>query len=520
MSGHPGAIAATMPDRDAIIAEDGSRLSYGALDRRSLALAQQLLHHGLQRGDAVALLIGNRADFFVAAWAAQRSGLYYIPVATRLTPPELAYIFSDSGARALILDPALQSSAVAALDRMEGDRPLVLSLDPGAGFEAVAADVDPALPLPEAVEGGDMLYTSGTTGKPKAVRRDLPYGPLGSDLRRAERSAELFGMQGDSIFLSPAPLYHAAPLRFAMGQLRTGGAVVTMFRFNAEKALELIEREHVTHSQWVPTMFSRLLDLPEDVRGRFDLSSHRVAIHAGAPCPIDVKRRMIAWWGPILHEYYSGTEGVGFTHSNSIEWLARPGTVGKPYGCSVHIVGEDGAILPPGETGTVYFEGRAGLVYHNDPDKTRDAHTPEGWATFGDVGHVDADGFLFLSDRRSFTIVSGGVNIYPAEIEDALSSHPAVMDAAVFGVPDAGFGEAVQAVIQPRSGAAGRALADDIRRHLSERLAAFKLPKFIAFSDDLPRTETGKLQKHRIRDFYADPANRGFDMRRTVGAEG
>ncbi|PZU12385.1 MAG: acyl-CoA synthetase [Sphingobium sp.] len=518
MTGHPGAIAQLTPDRDAIIAQDGSRLSYGQLHQRSLALAQQLHAHGLKRGDAVALLIGNRLEFFIAAWAAQRSGLYYIPIATRLTPAELSYIFDDSGARAIILDPALLDQCVAALARMERAVPLVLALDPGTEFEVVASSVDPEHPLPEAVEGGDMLYTSGTTGRPKAVRRTLDFQPLGSDMRRAARAADLFAMDGDSIFLSPAPLYHAAPLRFAMGQLRTGGAVVMMFKFNAEKALALIERERVTHSQWVPTMFSRLLDLPEDVKAKVDLSSHKVAIHAGAPCPVDTKGRMIDWWGPILHEYYSGTEGVGFTHSSSADWLARPGTVGKPYGCAIHIVSEDGWELPPGETGTVYFEGRAGLVYHNDPDKTRDAHHVQGWATFGDVGHVDEDGFLFLSDRRSFTIVSGGVNIYPAEIENALAAHPAVLDAAVFGVPDPDFGEAVQAVIQLKGGEPSQSLAEDIRHYLRERLASFKLPKFIAFRDDLPRTETGKLQKHRIRADYQDVAHRGHDFRKHAGA--
>lgn len=514
MTGHPGAIAATSPHRDAVIAQDGSRMSYGELDRRSLALAQRLHVGGIGRGEAVALLIGNRPDFFVAAWAAQRSGLYFIPIATRLTAPELAYILDDSSARALIVDPALLDPAAAALSAMGGPQPLVLMLDTVSGFEAVPREVDPALPLPDEIEGGDMLYTSGTTGRPKAVRRSLAFEPLGSDTRRVARSAELFGMDSDSVFLSPAPLYHAAPLRFAMGQHRSGGGVVIMEKFNAGHALALIEREKVTHSQWVPTMFSRLLDLPADVRSRHDLSSHKVAIHSGAPCPVDTKRAMIAWWGPIIHEYYSGTEGVGFTHSNSDEWLARPGTVGKPYGCKIHIVGDDGLELGPGETGTVYFEGRGGLVYHNAPDKTREVHHAKGWATFGDIGHVDADGFLFLSDRRSFTIVSGGVNIYPAEIEAALAAHPAVFDAAAFGVTDPAFGEVVQAVIQLRDGGGSEDIATDIQSFLRERLAPYKLPKFIAFRDDLPRTEVGKLQKHKIRDDYQDPSCRGYDVRR------
>ncbi|AIT81471.1 hypothetical protein JI59_17655 [Novosphingobium pentaromativorans US6-1] len=507
-------MAAIDPDHTAVIAQDGSRLSYRELDTRSLALAQKLHQSGIVRGDAVALLIGNRIDFFVAAWAAQRSGLYFIPIATRLTPTELAYIFDDSGARALILDPALVEPAAAALAATVNAKPLVLTLDPVDGYEAVPQEIDADLPLPEPIEGGDMLYTSGTTGRPKAVRRALEYAALGSDMRRTLRDADLYGMDADTVFLTPAPLYHAAPLRFSLNRHRTGGMVVVMNKFDPEQALALIERERVTHSQWVPTMFARLLELPEDARTRYDLSSHRVAIHAGAPCPPDIKRAMIDWWGPILYEYYSGTEGVGFTHSTSAEWLERPGTVGKAYGSTIHIVGEDGKELPVGETGTVYFEGRAGLVYHNAPEKTREAHHPKGWATFGDIGHVDEDGFLFLSDRRSFTIVSGGVNIYPAEIEAALAVHPAVFDAAAFGVPDPTFGETVQAVVQLHEGEGSEALAREILAFLRERIAAFKLPKFIAFRSDLPRTETGKLQKHKIRDDYADPVNRGFDMRR------
>ncbi|MYL99754.1 AMP-binding protein [Novosphingobium sp. FGD1] len=513
MSGHPGAIAALYPERDAVIAQDGTRLSYRDLDQRSLALAQHLHASGLAVGDAVALLIGNRLDFFVAAWAAQRSGLYFIPIATRLTPLELAYIFDDSAARALILDPMLIGPAEQALAFMEGPKPLVLTLDPVPGHEAVPLVVDPAQPLPEAIEGGDMLYTSGTTGRPKAVRRSLDFGPLGSDLRRAARAAELFGMDADSIFLSPAPLYHAAPLRFAMGQHRSGGSVVMMFKFGAEQALELIEREKVTHSQWVPTMFARLLDLPSEIRSRYDLSTHRIAIHAGAPCPPDVKRAMIAWWGPILHEYYSGTEGVGFTHTSSADWLARPGTVGRAYGCKIHIVDDDGTELAAGQTGNVYFEGRSGLVYHNAPEKTREAHHAAGWATFGDIGHVDDDGFLFLSDRRSFTIVSGGVNIYPAEIEAALATHPAIYDATAFGVPDPDLGETVQAVVQLRDGLGSAELAQDILAFLRERLAPFKLPKFLGFREELPRTETGKLMKHKIRDEYIEESGRGFNLR-------
>lgn len=355
-----------------------------------------------------------------------------------------------------------------------------------------------------------MLYTSGTTGHPKGVKRPLSFAPLGSERRRVERQQELFGMDQHTVYLSPAPLYHAAPLRFAMNVLRLGGCIVVLPRFDAKSALKAIARFRVTHSQWVPTMFSRLLALDPALHRETDLSSHMCAIHAGAPCPEDIKRRMIDWWGPILHEYYSGTESIGFTHITSREWLERPGSVGRPWRCTIHILGDDGQECPPNTVGDVYFEGGAPLVYHNAPDKTAAASNRQGWATMGDIGYVDTDGYLFLTGRRSFTIVSGGVNIYPKEVEDALMAHPDVADAAVFGVPDPDLGETVQAVIElihPVADEADKAV--ELAAFLRTRIAGYKCPRFIAFTDALPRMDTGKLRKADLVEAYRNEVARG-----------
>ncbi len=363
----------------------------------------------------------------------------------------------------------------------------------------------------ERIEGSDMLYTSGTTGKPKGVKRPLARASLGSDARRTDRARDLFGMDEQTVFLSPAPLYHAAPLRYAMTVQRLGGTVVAMERFDAARALDLIVAEKVTHSQWVPTMFSRILALPD----RPAATDHHVcAIHAGAPCPQEVKRRMIALWGPILHEYYSGTEAVGFTHITSAEWLAHPGSVGRAYGSTIHILDEDDGEVPTGETGRVFFESRTAHAYHGDTDKTAAATSAQGWATMGDIGHLDGEGFLYLTDRAAFTIISGGANIYPAQVEEALMADPAVVDCAVFGVPDADLGEAVQAVVELVEGhAADAPTAIDMADRLRSQVASYKLPRAIAFVDRVPRMDSGKIRKRDLVEAYRDPALRGFATR-------
>ena len=348
-----------------------------------------------------------------------------------------------------------------------------------------------------------MLYSSGTTGRPKGVRVPLSGQPLGTPTPLLAMMGALYGMDEHTVYLSPAPLYHAAPLRFCMSVLRLGGTCIVMEKFDPRLALELIERHRVTHSQWVPTMFIRMLKLPEEERARFDLSSQRVAIHAAAPCPIPVKEQMIDWWGPILHEYYAGTEGNGFTAITSEEWLAHRGSVGRPLRGAVHIVDDEGRELPPGQEGTVYFSGGARFEYHNDPEKTRSAYDERGWSTLGDVGYLDEEGYLYLTDRKAHMIISGGVNIYPQETENVLVLHPKVADVAVIGVPNEEFGEEVKAVVQLLDPAeAGPELAEELIAWCRERLSAIKCPRSVDFVEELPRHPTGKLYKRLLKDRY------------------
>ncbi|GAC1672306.1 MAG: acyl-CoA synthetase [Ktedonobacteraceae bacterium] len=510
---HPGYFAQHSPHKPAIHVGSTS-MTYQVLDSASRRLALFLRNHNIVRGDTIAMIVPNTPNFFVVAWAAQRSGLYYLPLSTRLSPDEISYILADSGAKALIVDATVLDNARRAWEQLAPNFPSLRLIMGGnatdfASFEEVIASAQEG-ELDE-VEGSDMLYTSGTTGKPKGVKRPLTFAPLGNDPRRVERMRSLFLMDADTIFFTPAPLYHAAPLRFCMTVFRLGGTVVLTEKFDAENALACLGTYRVTHSQWVPTMFVRLLQLPEERSRRLDLSSHRVAIHSGAPCSIALKRRMIDWWGPILHEYYSGTESVGFTHATSEEWLSHPGTVGRPWGCKIHIVGEDHQERGPGEVGTVYFESHVELRYHNDPDKTIKAHHKQGWATMGDIGYVDTDGYLYLTDRKAFTIVSGGVNIYPREIEELLESSPLVKEVCVFGVPDPEYGEAVQAVIQPTSlEQAGPELAHELFAFVRSKLAAYKCPRYLDFRDELPHMENGKLHKQQLQNEYKTRIDRGY----------
>ncbi|HAH10781.1 MAG TPA: acyl-CoA synthetase, partial [Alphaproteobacteria bacterium] len=349
----------------------------------------------------------------------------------------------------------------------------------------------------------DMLYSSGTTGRPKGVRHPLSGAPITEAGPLLLLVQHLFGISGNDIYLSPAPLYHAAPLRYVMAMHRLGGTTVIMEHFDAEQALSFIERYRVTASQWVPTMFVRMLKLPEAARLKYDLTSHRSAIHAAAPCPVEVKRQMIGWWGPIIHEYYAGTEGNGFCYVSSKDWLARPGTVGKALLGELHIVGEDGQEVPKGQEGMIYFGNGPAFEYHNDPKKTAETRNAQGWTTLGDIGRVDDEGFLFLTDRKAFMIISGGVNVYPQETENLLITHPKVADAAVIGVPNEDFGEEVKAVVQPIDWAdAGPDLAQDLIAFCRQNLSPVKCPRTVDFERELPRQPTGKLYKRLIRDRY------------------
>ncbi|MFC4530567.1 AMP-binding protein [Sphaerisporangium dianthi] len=505
---HPGVVAAETPDKPAVImASSGRVLTYRELDEESNRLARLFRSAGLRPGQHVAFMLENHPLFLVVAWAAHRSGLYYTAISSRLRPDELAYIVGNCEAEVFISSASLAGVATSITERTPRVR-LRLMIDGVApGFasyeEAVAAH--PPEPVEDECQGADMLYSSGTTGRPKGVKPPLRRAPLDAPGALLRLVRFLFDPPSDSVYLSPAPLYHAAPLRYCMAFQRIGATVVVMERFDPEQALALIERHRVTHSQWVPTMFIKMLKLPEAVRGKYDLSSLACAIHAAAPCPVQVKEQMIAWWGPIVHEYYAGTEGNGFLYVGPHDWLAHKGTVGRPLLGVVHICDEDGDELAAGEHGTVYFSDGPRFEYHGDPEKTRAAHDPQGrgWTTLGDIGYLDEDGFLYLTDRRSYMIISGGVNVYPQEAENVLSLHPKVADVAVFGVPDEEMGEAVKAVVQPveRAGA-GPALEAELIAYCRERLAHYKCPKSVDFRLELPRHPTGKLYKRLLRDEY------------------
>lgn len=498
----PDKVAAHFPD-------DGTALTFAALDARANRLAQWLIGLGLRPGDGISLLLENGPALLELAHGARRAGLYYTPLSTHLRVPEIAYMLADSDARLLIVSPALaglaaevaEDAALAALPRCATGEGL-----PGyRSVEAELASYPMPAPLPERPVGRDFLYSSGTTGLPKGIRRDL----LPPEKRGAPDWSPgwvaTYGIGQDSVYLSPAPLYHAAPHRYVMRTLDRGGTVVVMRKFDAARSLALIERHRVTHSQWVPTMFTRLLALPEAERRAHDLSSHRVAIHAAAPCPRAVKQAMIDWWGPILVEYYAGSESIGGTVIDSHDWLRRPGSVGRALECRLHILGPEGEELPPGEVGGIWFSGGATFRYHNAPEKTAAAFDSQGRATYGDLGHVDEEGFLYLSDRRADLILSGGVNVYPWEIEQVLLRHPAVAEAAVIGVPDADFGEVARAVVRaavPVTPTLEEALVAHCRAHL----AGPKVPRRIDFAEELPRSETGKLLRRVLKERYRDGA--------------
>jgi acyl-CoA synthetase (AMP-forming)/AMP-acid ligase II len=367
--------------------------------------------------------------------------------------------------------------------------------------EAVAAQ--PATPLPDRREGIDMLYSSGTTGRPKGVLRPRPDVPLGESAGHIPLLVEYFGFGPDSVYLSPAPLYHSAPLRFNLSINRLGATSIVMEHFDAEEFLALIERYRVTCTQVVPTMFVRLMKLPPEVRAKYDVSSLQSIVHAAAPCPVEVKHQIIDWFGPIVHEYYAGTERNGYVYCDSEQWLSHPGSVGTAIVGTIHVVGEDGEELPPGEAGTLYFENGGDFEYHNDPEKTAASRNDRGWTTLGDVGYVDDDGYVYLTDRKAFMIISGGVNIYPQEAENVLVGHPKVADVAVFGVPNADFGEEVKAVVQPLDmDDAGPELEQELIAYCRSRLTDLKCPRSIDFRAELPRHPTGKLYKRLLKDEY------------------
>ena len=505
---HPSITAETYPQKPAIImAESGEIVTYGQLDQRSNQAAQLFRSLGLKKGDHIGMMLTNNRQFLEICWGAQRAGLIYTPISTHLMLDETSYILKNCGAKLFIA--CLPLAEVAEKVVSEGGTGIenflmVDGIKPGFESWEEAVDRQPTTRIEDEANGMPMVYSSGTTGQPKGVFLppvsddvNAPY-PLAASLGAA------FGFGEETVYLSPAPLYHAAPLHYNLMTLYQGGTTIVMEKFEPERALQLIAEHQVTHSQWVPIMFIRMLKLPEEVRAAYNISSMQFAIHAAAPCPVEIKQQMIDWWGEVIVEYYAASEGVGVTIIDSAAWLTHRGSVGPAMVGELHILDDDGEELPVGEIGTIYFGGNEHkFKYHGEPSKTAEAYNDKGWATTGDVGYVDEDGFLYLTDRKNFMIISGGVNIYPQEIENLLITHDKVADVAVFGVPHAEFGESVHAVIEPMNwGDATDEIAIELMEWARERLSKVKVPRSLDFHKKLPRMDNGKMYKRRLAEEY------------------
>jgi len=510
------------PSKNAIVMGSGLTLTYAELEARSVQLARVLHEAGLRRGDHVALYAENHLRYFEVFWAAMRSGLYLTPINWHLKAEETAFIVDDCEAKVLVTTKSRAAEAVAirAATPNCGLALMIEGVEPGFESYEEAMAGQPTEPLPQETRGDFMLYSSGTTGRPKGVVRplsDVPFSDPAPVIGASMLQRFLLGMGEESVYLCPAPLYHAAPIAFTSGMHEIGGTAVVMESYDPEEMLRLIERERVTDVQVVPTHLVRLLKLADATRQRYDVRSLKTVVHAAAPCPREVKRQMIDWLGPIVYEYYSSTEGAGFTFIDSADWLARPGSVGRSVLGTIHVCDDEGNELPAGEPGHLYFELETyEAAYKGDADKTRDMCHPEHptWVGIGDMGYVDEEGFLYLTDRKSFMIISGGVNIYPAEIEGVLVEHPLVHDAAVFGVPDPDMGEVVQAVVQLDPGhSPGPELVEEIRDFVGSRLAGYKVPRKVDFVDQLPRAANGKLYKKELRAEFVSRMEAGSTTR-------
>ncbi len=508
---YPDKYAAKNPERAAfIMASSGQSVSYAEFEMRANRMAHLLCAEGLGQRDHFSIMMENNDRYLEACAAGERTGLYYTCINSYLTADELAYILDNSESQILITSMLKLGVAIDAVAQSNKVRK-VLVVDAGAnqlpeGFEdyATACQSFPVTPIENERLGTAMLYSSGTTGRPKGIIRPLPEQPPAEALPIFDFLGQLWHYRENMVYLSPAPLYHSAPQAAVNLTIRQGGTVIIMERFDPEAYLSLIEQYSATHSQLVPTMFSRMLKLPEAVRRSYDLSSLEIAVHAAAPCPVMVKQQMIEWWGPIIHEYYGATEGLGFSACNTEEWLAHPGTVGKIVLGELSVLDDEMQPLPQGSPGTLWFKTATEFEYHNDAEKTAEATSHDGeMTTVGDVGYLDEDGFLFLTDRKTFMIISGGVNIYPQESEDLLIAHPKVADAAVFGVPNVDLGEEVKAVIQVVPGTAEEeSLTQELLDYLAEHLSRQKIPRSIDYIAEMPRLPTGKLYKRLLRDQY------------------
>ena len=504
---HPSITAQTYPHKPAIImGESGEMVTYRQLDERSNQGAQLFRSLGLQAGDHIGMMLENNRQFLEIVWAAQRSGIIFTPISTHLKRDEVVYILENCGAQLFIGSLHLSEVAQQVLPAVTGVKHFYMAGGIKPGFESwdEATDTQPTTPISDETYGVPMLYSSGTTGQPKGVFVPAPGVDVNTPPPLAGSMGAAFGFSEESVYLSPAPLYHAAPLHYSMMVGYQGGTIVVMEQFDPEQALKLIEEHRVTHSQWVPIMFIRMLKLPHEVRDAYDVSSMQFAIHAAAPCPIEIKEKMIQWWGEVIVEYYAASEGIGVTIIDSANWLTHKGSVGPALVGELHIVDDDGNELPPGEIGTIYFSGEhVRFQYHGEEEKTAGAYNDRGWATTGDVGYMDEDGFLYLTDRKNYMIISGGVNIYPQEIENIRASHDKVAEVAVFGIPNEEFGEQVKAVVEPMNWAdATDETAIEILEWLRERISHIKMPKSLDFHPKLPRTDTGKLFKRHLVEEY------------------
>jgi long-chain acyl-CoA synthetase len=495
-------------DKPAVILHpSGTVVTFDDLEARANRLAHRFRQDGLREGDTVAILMENNEHIHAVMWAARRSGLYYVPINTHLTAAEVAYIVDNSSAKAIIGSAALQDTCAGLAEHLPGGLPQLLMLAEGdlEGWERYPECVADQLntPIDDEIEGDLLQYSSGTTGRPKGIKRELPHVP---PHQAPGMMAALVGfwMDPEAVYLSPAPLYHTAPSVWSMSAQAGGVTTVVLEKFDPEGALDAIQRHRVTHGQFVPAMFVRMLKLPEAARHSYDLSSLKRVMHAAAPCPVEIKKQMMDWWGPIIDEYYASSEAIGSTLITAEDWLAHPGSVGKPMMGGVHILDESGNELPPGQAGEIYFEGGYSFEYLNDASKTAASRDKHGWMTVGDIGYLDDDGYLFLTDRRHHMIISGGVNIYPQEAENLLVTHPKVLDAAVFGIPDDEMGQRVVAAVQTVEEAdATDQFADELLDWLRDRLSHFKCPRSIAFEKQLPRTDTGKLYKNALIEKYS-----------------
>ncbi|GJF13672.1 acyl-CoA synthetase [Mycolicibacterium cyprinidarum] len=500
--------AVATPDKPAIIMyPSGTVVTFGELEARANRLAHLFRAAGLVEGDAVAILMENNEHMHAVMWAARRAGLYYVPINTNLTAAEAAYIIDNSSAKAIVGSAKLTETLAGLGAELPNGLPSVLVIADGAlegwrSYPECVAD-QPDTPISDEIEGDLLQYSSGTTGRPKGIKRELQH-VLPSEAPGMMAALVSFWMHPDAVYLSPAPLYHTAPSVWSMQTQAGGITTVVMEKFTAEGALDAIARHRITHGQFVPVMFTRMLKLPRDIRTSYDVSSLERVMHAAAPCPVEIKQQMIDWWGPIVDEYYASSEAHGSTLITAQEWLTHPGSVGRVMNGALHILDEEGNELPPGQAGEIYFEGGADFEYLNDATKTASSRDARGWKTVGDIGYVDEDGYLYLTDRRHHMIISGGVNIYPQEAENLLVTHPLVMDAAVFGIPDDEMGQQVKAVVQTVEPAdATDTFADELIDWLRDRLAHYKCPRSISFQAQLPRTDTGKLYKQELIAQYS-----------------